>query len=183
MIEFIFIASLLTLYTFNAYIDTIFDSVRNGSVSLTSNTETCGDVVPSPSNPIFDIGFARMELIQIVLHQYLNAVLMFAISLYIVYTSEFVMNTFMSPEEPYNFTRYIQDIAPHYGKYFNENNTFIKQTLQALSIGLLLNYILIQALSFIRGSKFEKNKGRVKIEAFAVTVLSFVINLLIYLSL
>lgn len=184
MIEFIFIASLLTLYQFHAYVDRVFESVRTGARQTSSPSETCGGSGSQSSmNPIIETGFARIELLQIVLHQYLNAVIMFAISLYTIYMTEYVLNTTMSPQEPYNFSMYIQEIMPHYGKYFNEKDTFIKQTIQALFIGFLSNYILVNAMSFIRGGYYEKNKGRIKIEAFVVSVLSFVINVLIYLSL
>lgn len=167
MIEFIFISTLLTLYHFNHYIDKLFVQLRTDDVEM--------------------VKASRMELLQIVMHQYLNAVIIFAMVLYVVCVADFLIKSFASETSEAAKTSVVmttlENIAPHYSKYFAEKNGFITQTVKALGTGILVNFILIHSLAFIRGDYYENDKGRLKLEAFIVSVLSFIINTVIYMFL
>lgn len=155
MIDILFIGTILSFLQYNKYINNF----------VLNNNE---------------ILFSRYHLILIYLYQYINALLILATIIYSIYILELIL---IGVNKQYNLIYVLLEYIPHYKIYFINNNLFLQQFILQFFIGLILNFCIITFLIIFRGSSKEKSNRIIKQDLMLFTLLSFIINILLYVFL
>ena len=155
MIDILFIGTILSYLQYNKYID---NYVLNNQ----------------------EIVFSRYQLIQIYLYQYINALLILVTIIYCIYILELIL---IGVKKQYNLVYILLEYVPHYKIYFINNNSFLHQFMLQFFMGLIFNYCIITLLIILRGSSEEKSNRIIKQDLILFTLISFIINILLYVFL
>lgn len=175
MIEALFLGSMLSYVQFNRYVD------NNFKIDSESTN------VQNMSNDI-----SRYSYIMVYVNQYLNGLLLLCALIYGVYLIEYVVGVSTMKRSKLTETKMVGDkrnelfvtllsFFPHYKPYFLNKDTFLQQVMKMYMVGLVMSYLLITAMIVLRKSKRETNIRKIKQDVLIFTILSFLINVLIFL--
>lgn len=183
MIEFLVIAAVFTHKQFKEFIRVTFVADRVRAEQQKHLTDKCtASESHGSAESRTNSGFSRKEFLLIFMYQYLMALFIMIVAIYVIFAIDFTQIAWRKGKDiPLKLVSNLMLMNERYRKYIVLNNFFKEKFFGSFLISLITNYVVVSMLIFYHGKEFENDEKKINTDLNIMTLCSVMVHIITYL--